>query len=474
VAASQVSPKNALALFDIFVSEVQKVFKSKLLEEDIKSAKQYALGRFQRSGQTVGGTMAGYTGRYFFDGVIDDYYLIPERIKAVSKESIVDITKELFSKDIWGIGGLGSSGEDFLIALQEKFHHSGNSSIIDRMQDIQLKTDELSASVVDTMAQLKIPELENEISILSAKSKSPDFWQNNQEAQQVMKKLSSLEARVKPWHKIKQELDEINDWLQLDDDSVQEDLLTQLDKLETELGELKEQLKFNKPYDDSDAILSIHAGAGGTDAQDWSQMLLRMYVRWAEKHNFDINILEESTGEEAGIKSVTFEIDGPFVYGLLKGEHGVHRLVRLSPFNSDNLRQTSFAKVEVMPKIDKPEEVNIDDQDLKIDVFRSGGHGGQSVNTTDSAVRITHIPTNIVVTIQNERSQLQNKETAMTILRSKLAQLQLEQHQIDLKSIKGPNQSAEWGNQIRSYVLHPYKQVKTYEQSMSQLTQTLC
>jgi peptide chain release factor 2 len=328
------------------------------------------------------------------------------------------------------------------------------------MQEIQIKTDELSTSVADVMRQLKIPELEDEINILAAKSKTLDFWQNNQQAQQTMKQLANIEGRVKPWRELKQQLDEVNDWLKLEDDSVKGDLINQLDKIESELGEHKEQLKFNKPYDDSDAIVSIHAGAGGTDAQDWSQMLLRMYVRWAEKHNFNVTMLEESSGEEAGIKSVTFEIEGAFVYGLLKGEHGVHRLVRLSPFNSDNLRQTSFAKVEVMPKIDKPEEVTIDEQDLKIDVFRSGGHGGQSVNTTDSAVRITHLPTNIVVVIQNERSQLQNRETAMTILRSKLAQLQLEQHQVDLKSIKGPNQSAEWGNQIRSYVLHPYKQVK--------------
>ncbi len=328
------------------------------------------------------------------------------------------------------------------------------------MQDLQKKVDELRNSVAELIDRLKIDELEAEITTLSAKSKSSDFWQDNQEAQKIMKKMANLESRVQPWRNIKAELDEINEWLELDDPSTKDDLVSQIEAVDTKLSQLRGQLRFNGPHDDNDAILSIYAGAGGTDAQDWSQMLLRMYVRWAEKHNFEVNLIEESSGEEAGIKSVTFEINGPFAYGLLQGEQGVHRLVRLSPFNSDNLRQTSFAKVEVLPKIDKPDEVNIDDQDLKIDVYRAGGHGGQSVNTTDSAVRVTHIPTNIVVSIQNERSQLQNKETAMTILRSKLAQLQIEQHQIDLKSLKGPNQSAEWGNQIRSYVLHPYKQVK--------------
>ncbi len=189
-------------------------------------------------------------------------------------------------------------------------------------------------------------------------------------------------------------------------------------------------------------------------------MLLRMYIRWAEKEGYKVAIVEESPGDEAGLKSTQITLSGRNAYGKLKGEHGVHRLVRLSPFNANNLRQTSFAKVEVLPKIDKPDQIEIDDKDLKIDVFRSGGHGGQSVNTTDSAVRVTHLPTNIVVTIQNERSQIQNKETALTILRSKLVALQMEQHTESLKDLKGPNQSAEWGNQVRNYVMHPYSMVK--------------
>jgi peptide chain release factor 2 len=203
----------------------------------------------------------------------------------------------------------------------------------------------------------------------------------------------------------------------------------------------------------------ITAGVGGTDAQDWAEMLERMYLRWAEKAGMQTRSIERSSGEEAGIKTSVIEVTGPYAYGRLKSEHGVHRLVRLSPFNSDNLRQTSFALVEVLPQIDAPEEVALDDKDLKIDVYRAGGHGGQSVNTTDSAVRVTHLPTGIVVAIQNERSQLQNKETALKILRSKLAQLKLEQHTESLSDLRA-GESANWGSQIRNYVLHPYTLVK--------------
>ncbi|HEX8762484.1 MAG TPA: peptide chain release factor 2, partial [Candidatus Saccharimonadales bacterium] len=287
-----------------------------------------------------------------------------------------------------------------------------------------------------------------------------DFWTDSQKAQTISAKEAKLKNRIDPWLSVQKEVKDALELAALNDDALTDELVGQLQELEQRFESLKADLRLSGPYDDYDVILAIYAGAGGTDAQDWAGMLLRMYVRWAEKNKLKLTMLDESLGDEAGLKSVTLTLSGNFVYGKLKGEHGVHRLVRLSPFNSSNLRQTSFAKVDVLPKIESPEALEIDSKDLRIDVYRSGGHGGQSVNTTDSAVRVTHIPTGISVAIQNERSQLQNRETALTILRSRLIQLQLEQHQEKLEQLKGPNQSAEWGNQIRSYVLHPYKQVK--------------
>lgn len=328
------------------------------------------------------------------------------------------------------------------------------------MQEQTNKIKHLLKSVSEAFKKLKIDDLKSQLEELTIESQKPDFWQDSVHAQGVMQQISKLENITKPWLDIQKQLQETNDLIELNDPKLESELDEQISDIYTKFEKLKNLLKLSGKHDTSNAIISIYAGAGGTDAQDWAQMLERMYLRFFEKNNYKVNVIDRSSGDEAGIKSVTMEVQGDYAYGKLKSEHGVHRLVRLSPFNADNLRQTSFAKVDILPEIDQPKDLEIDEKDLKIDTFRSGGHGGQSVNTTDSAVRITHFPTGISVSIQNERSQLQNRETAMTILRSKLAALQIEQHQEKLDELKGPNQSAEWGNQIRNYVLHPYKQVK--------------
>jgi peptide chain release factor 2 len=240
-------------------------------------------------------------------------------------------------------------------------------------------------------------------------------------------------------------------------------------KSDDELKELEKETLYSGEYDAENAILSVHAGAGGTEAQDWAEMLFRMYIRFTQVKNsklksqaWNAEILEKQEGEEAGIKSGTLRITGPNAYGNLKGEAGVHRLVRISPYDADRARHTSFALVEVIPEFKEVGDIEINENDLKIDVFRSSGHGGQSVNTTDSAVRITHLPSKIVVSVQNERSQLQNKETALKILKIKLKKRQLDEQKAKEKEIRGEHKSAEWGNQIRSYVLQPYQQVKDH------------
>jgi peptide chain release factor 2 len=327
------------------------------------------------------------------------------------------------------------------------------------MQPLEKRIQTLKTEVAAAYEQLAIDDKAQQLQLLDDELAVPEIWNNPTEAQAKSKQQAALAAMVQPWQTLRAQVDDIAELMSLGDDSLLEEFEGQISALEHELAERKKELLFRGQYDDHNAIVRISAGVGGTDAQDFAEMLERMYLRWAERAGMSVTQDERSTGEEAGIKTSVFEVSGPYAYGKLKSENGVHRLVRLSPFNSDNLRQTSFALVEVLPQIEAPDEVQIDDKDLKIDVYRAGGHGGQSVNTTDSAVRVTHIPTNIVVAIQNERSQLQNKETAMKILRSKLAQLQLEQHAESVAELRA-GESANWGSQIRNYVLHPYTLVK--------------
>lgn len=327
------------------------------------------------------------------------------------------------------------------------------------MQPLLKRLETLRNKIATAYEQLKIDEKTSELTQIEGELAAPEIWNNPAYAQDKSKQVAALQSITEPWHILKSQTDDMHELMEMGDDSLLPEFEHQIDALEIELERRKKDLLLNGNYDGHNAILRLSAGAGGTDAQDWTEMLERMYLRWAEKSGMTASIVERSTADEAGIKSSVIEITGPYAYGKLRSENGVHRLVRLSPFNSDNLRQTSFALVEILPQIDRPDEVAIDDKELKIDVYRAGGHGGQSVNTTDSAVRITHLPTGIVVAIQNERSQLQNKETAMKILRSKLVQLQLEQHASSISDLHA-GESASWGSQIRNYVLHPYTMVK--------------
>ncbi len=305
-----------------------------------------------------------------------------------------------------------------------------------------------------------------EIVGLEADVNEKGFWNDTKKAKETMRKLDSHKEIVGFWEDIEKRINDLDEITEIINEKKDKDILKEtkekLKDLEKTFLEHEFDALMSGKHDESSAIMAIHSGAGGIDAQDWSEILLRMYLKYAENHRYKTEIFHMSRGEEAGIKSVTFAVSGPFAYGHLKNEAGVHRLVRLSPFNADNLRQTSFALVEVLPEIISDDEVPIKDDDLRIDTFRSSGAGGQKVNKTDSAVRITHIPTKTVVECQNERSQLQNKERAMQILKSKLYKLQQEKEEEEKRKLRGEFTSAEWGNQIRSYVVHPYKMVKDH------------
>lgn len=294
---------------------------------------------------------------------------------------------------------------------------------------------------------------------------APDFWQDTERAQAISKEVADMRKELEAWETFIQETKDLEDVVSMaqaeGDESLHDDVSAQVKELEAKFGKMEFATLFSGPYDVSNAIVAIHAGSGGTEAQDWTAMLLRMLTRFCEQKGFAVEILEESR-EPIGFKSVMFRVRGRFAYGYLKSEHGVHRLVRISPFDAEKMRHTTFALVEVVPELEDEKAVEIDPKDLRIDTFMSGGKGGQSVNTTYSAVRLVHIPTGITVSCQNERSQKQNKETAMKILMGKLVAKQEEERRAERARLRGDHQSAEWGNQIRSYVLHPYKMVKDH------------
>ena len=292
---------------------------------------------------------------------------------------------------------------------------------------------------------------------------SPNFWDNQESANKTLEEIQGLKTTIKDIDELKTKA---NDMLSLLDEDNLEEMSSlieeELNDFEKRVDELELLLLLNGDYDRNNAILEVHSGAGGTEACDWAEMLYRMYIRWCEKKGFSYTVLDYQEGDEAGIKSASIMVKGQFAYGYLKCEKGIHRLVRLSPFDSNHRRHTSFASIDVIPEIDNSIDININEEDLKIDVYRSSGKGGQGVNTTDSAVRITHLPTKIVVTCQNERSQLQNKEQAMKMLKAKLFVLELEKKENELKEIKGEQLNIEFGSQIRSYIMHPYSMVKDH------------
>jgi peptide chain release factor 2 len=309
---------------------------------------------------------------------------------------------------------------------------------------------------------------ERRLAALREDAQAPDLWDDQERAQEVMRELARIEKTVTTWRELEQESRDLEGLVALsgetegvEREALERDMARDLERLERRFDELEVMLTLSGPYDARNALLSIHAGAGGTEAQDWAEMLLRMYMRWADRHGFRNEILAISSGDEAGIKSCELRIEGENAYGLLRSERGVHRLVRISPFDASASRHTSFALVEVMPEATHGElSIEIRPDDLRIDTYRASGHGGQNVQKNDTAVRITHLPTGIVVTCQNERSQNRNRESAMLVLESKLLELEIERIERERAVIKGEHVEAGWGNQIRSYVLQPYRMVK--------------
>jgi peptide chain release factor 2 len=326
------------------------------------------------------------------------------------------------------------------------------------------KATELEKRLADLEDFFDVEALRRSSTELTKEMSSPGFWDEPEEAREVAAEFSRVEGRMKMLEGLRARLVDAEELLELaeEDEELAEEVGGELERIEKALGELEVARLFSGKYDEGAAILTINSGAGGVDSQDWAEMLARMYRRWAERRGYGIETIEYTLGEEAGIKSATYSITGEYAFGLLSAERGVHRLVRISPFDAGARRHTSFASVAVAPVVDDTVSVEIDEKDLKIDTYRASGAGGQHVNKTDSAVRVTHLPTGTVVQCQNERSQHQNREVAMRILRARLFEHEREKREKELAALEGERAEIEWGSQIRSYVLHPYKMVKDH------------
>lgn len=321
---------------------------------------------------------------------------------------------------------------------------------------------EMQRRVDSLMSGMNIPTKGQQIADLEANSNTADFWSDPANAQKVMQQIARLRTEVEFWQKLSTRIKDALELAELGDDSLEAELSSEVDALKSAVEKASLQAMFSGAYDNENVIFTIHAGAGGTDSQDWAEILERMYLRWAEQNGYKVEILERSDGEEAGIKSTMFSIRGDYAYGYLQSEQGVHRLVRLSPFDAANRRHTSFAKVELWPDIQGTIDIEINDKDIKIETYRASGAGGQNVQKNDTAVRIQHIPTGIIVQCQNQRSQAQNRERAMQVLKARLFEMERKKQEAQLAILKGENIDAGWGNQIRSYVLHPYQLVKDH------------